>query len=174
MKKYFKMFFSLVVVVIFNTPSFGGSISFTELVSFVDLLLRKNASNFCFEQYIKEASYMYDLDPLLLKAIIKHESNFNPYAVSYKGAMGLMQLMPETARLLKISDPWDPRENILAGARYYRILLDRFHGDHYKALLAYHAGPEAVKRGHIPRESFRYARKVLRTWRKYKRKGGSL
>nr|WP_279614539.1 lytic transglycosylase domain-containing protein [Thermosulfurimonas dismutans] len=129
--------------------------------------------NYSIETYIEEAAYVYDLDPLLLKAIIKHESNFNPYAVSYKGAIGLMQLMPETIEFLKVRDPWDPRENIFAGARYYRMLLDRFNGDHYKALLAYHAGPEAVRKGRIPRESHKYATQVLMTWKKY-RKGGVL
>ncbi len=155
---------------------------FQELVSFTKKLVNNRITNihkfvnynYSIDTYIEEAAYVYDLDPLLLKAIIKHESNFNPYAVSYKGAMGLMQLMPETVKLLKVRDPWDPRENIFAGARYYRMLLDRFHGDHYKALLAYHAGPEAVKKGCIPRESRRYAQKVLRTWKKYQKQGGVL
>ncbi len=155
---------------------------FQELLSFTKQLIDNRITNihelvnynYSIDTYIKEAAYVYDLDPLLLKAIIKHESNFNPYAVSYKGAIGLMQLMPETVKLLKVRDPWDPRENIFGGARYYRMLLDSFHGDHYKALLAYHAGPEAVKKGCIPRKSHRYAQKVLRTWEKYQKQGGVL
>jgi soluble lytic murein transglycosylase-like protein len=79
-----------------------------------------------------------------VKAIIKAESDFNPQAVSSAGAQGLMQLMPETARDLGVSEPFDPRENILGGVRYFRGLLDQFHGSVPLALAAYNAGPNRI------------------------------
>lgn len=147
---------------------------FTMLLNLTKQLLSdyRNYNNYKFETYIEEAAALYNLDPNLLKAIIKIESDYDPYAVSPAGAIGLMQLMPATAKTLKVQNPWDPRENIFAGARYYRMLLDRFHGDHFKALLAYHAGPDAVKKGRIPRASYKYAKRVLKTWKKYNKEGG--
>ncbi|WHZ17015.1 MAG: Soluble lytic murein transglycosylase [Nitrospira sp.] len=86
----------------------------------------------------------YGLDPALLRAVIKVESNFNPQAVSSKGAIGLMQLMPLTAAAFHVLDPFDPNENIRAGAALLRRLLDRFGGDLSLALAAYHAGETRV------------------------------
>ncbi|MCC2641834.1 MAG: protein of unknown function, putative Lytic transglycosylase [Nitrospira sp.] len=88
----------------------------------------------------------YALDPALLHAVIKVESNFNPQAVSPKGALGLMQLMPLTATALDVLDPFDPNDNIRAGAALLRRLLDRFEGDLSLALAAYHAGERRVSR----------------------------
>ncbi|MDR4478594.1 MAG: lytic transglycosylase domain-containing protein [Nitrospira sp.] len=87
----------------------------------------------------------YALDPALLQAVIKVESNFNAAAVSSKGAIGLMQLMPLTAAALHVLDPFDPRDNIRAGAALLRRLLDRFGGDLTLALAAYHAGEKRVR-----------------------------
>ena len=84
------------------------------------------------------------LDPAVLKAVIRQESAFNPCAVSPKGAMGLMQIMPGTAERFHVSDPFNVEENVLAGARYLKELLGRFHGDLKLALAAYNAGPERV------------------------------
>jgi soluble lytic murein transglycosylase len=107
----------------------------------------------------------YALDPALLQAVIKVESNFNPRAVSSKGALGLMQLMPLTAAALHVLDPFDPRDNIRAGAALLRRLLDRFGGDLPLALAAYHAGERRVSQA-VGAESFPgtqlYVERVLR------------
>ncbi len=99
-----------------------------------------------YDELIREAERIYDVEFSLLKAIMKVESNFNPRAVSKKGAAGLMQIMPRNFAALHISDPFDPRENILGGARYIRRMLDRFNGEVPLALAAYNAGPEVVVR----------------------------
>jgi len=104
------------------------------------------------------------LDPRLVESLIRVESDFDPQAVSSKGAVGLMQLMPETARLYGATDPWDVEQNVKAGTAYLRDLLYHFNGDVRKALAAYNAGPAAVKRhGGVPPypETRRYVRKVL-------------
>jgi soluble lytic murein transglycosylase-like protein len=92
----------------------------------------------------QEASLLYGLPVSLIQALIKVESNFVPWAVSPKGAMGLMQLMPGTAAFLGVRDAFDPRENILGGCRYLRLLLDYFGGSLPLALAAYNAGHERV------------------------------
>jgi soluble lytic murein transglycosylase-like protein len=86
------------------------------------------------------------LDPRLVHAVVNVESSYNPVARSTKGAMGLMQLMPATARSLQVDDPYDPEQNLRGGTVYLRRLLDRFDGDLELALAAYNAGPEAVDR----------------------------
>lgn len=97
-----------------------------------------------FDHIITKASERHGVSFPLLKAIIKVESNFNPKAVSKKGAKGLMQLMPENIRSLKVKDPFDPVENIMGGAKYIRKLLDRFDGELQLSLAAYNAGPSQV------------------------------
>ncbi len=124
-----------------------------------------------YDSYIKKVGNRYNVDPNLIKAVIKAESSFNRYAVSKKGAKGLMQLMPETARELRVKDPFDPKENIDGGTRYLRKLLDTFKGDLALTLAAYNAGPTLVKRyNRIPRipETLNYVKKVLRQYRAYK------
>ena len=112
----------------------------------------------------------YALDPALLRAIIHVESNFNPMAVSSKGARGLMQLMPVTATALHVLNPFDPGENIRAGAAEIRRLLDRFDGDVRLALAAYHAGESRVVQSvGIPplRSTQAYIEKVLQVHTAY-------
>ena len=102
-------------------------------------------------QLIDEASKSAGVDPRLVTAVVGRESGFNPTAVSPVGAQGLMQLMPQTARYLGITDPFDPRQNVFAGAKYLRKLLDTFAGDLDLTLAAYNAGPGAVARyGGVP------------------------
>ena len=109
-------------------------------------------------------SHREHLDPALIRAVIRAESNWSPRAVSRAGAMGLMQLMPGTARLMGVRNAFDPEENIRGGVAYLRAQLDRFGRLDY-ALAAYNAGPEAVeKHGGIPpfRETRDYVRRILR------------
>jgi len=123
-----------------------------------------------FADEILESSKKYDLDPALVKAVISVESGFKSTAKSHAGAMGLMQLMPSTARGLGVTDPFNPAQNIDAGCRYLKIQLDRF-GDIKLALAAYNAGPGNVKKyGGIPpfAETQRYVKKVLSRWEDYK------
>jgi soluble lytic murein transglycosylase-like protein len=96
------------------------------------------------EPIILEAARSYRLPVALIHALIKAESNFVPWAVSPKGAMGLMQLMPGTATFLGVTDPFCPRQNILAGCRYFRLLLDFFCDSIPLALAAYNAGYQRV------------------------------
>lgn len=95
---------------------------------------------------IEAAASRHNVDPNLVRAVIKVESNFNPRAVSRKGAMGLMQLMPDTARQLNVAHPFDANENVDAGVRHLRSLLDSFGGDVRLSLAAYNAGSKAVQR----------------------------
>jgi soluble lytic murein transglycosylase-like protein len=118
-------------------------------------------------KFIRTASERYGLDPELIRAIIKVESSFNPYAVSEKGAMGLMQLMPETAEEMQVGEPFEAKENIMGGSRYLRKLLNMFDGDLRLGLAAYNAGPNKVlKNRSIPKipETEQYVKKVMREY----------
>lgn len=99
-----------------------------------------------YDQIIAHYSRLYDVDPELVKIVIRKESQFNPRAVSSSGAIGLMQLMPETARSLGIKDPFNPRENIKGGVKFLSRLIHMFGEDLELALAAYHAGPGLVRR----------------------------
>jgi soluble lytic murein transglycosylase len=124
-----------------------------------------------FDRFISDASAQTGVDSRLLKAMIKAESDFNPRAVSRKGAMGLMQIMPENFKMLDLQNPFDPWQNIRAGARYFQQLYERFNGKLALSLAAYNAGPTAVDRyKRIPpyKETEEYVRRVLRYYRTFK------
>ncbi|PLX77988.1 MAG: lytic transglycosylase [Desulfuromonas sp.] len=126
------------------------------------------------KDYIERYANFYRLEEALVQAVIKVESDFNPYAVSRKGALGMMQLIPTTAQMLDVRDPLDPEENIRGGSRYLRMMLDQFKGDLDLALAAYNAGPTAVRSyGGIPpyNETIRYVDKVKRYLNLYRRSG---
>lgn len=123
-----------------------------------------------YEWIINQASKRFQLDPSLIKAVIKAESDFNHRAVSNKGAQGLMQLMPGTADAMDVDDPFNPEENIFGGARYLSLMLERFKNDKKLALAAYNAGPEKVQdyRGVPPfPETVAFIDKVLRYYKEY-------
>jgi soluble lytic murein transglycosylase-like protein len=120
---------------------------------------------------IDEASRLYQLPESFLRAVMRVESDFNPTVVSRAGAMGPMQLMPKTARSMGVSDPFDARQNILGGARYLRILANRFRGDLVLTVAAYNAGEGAIdKYNGIPpyKETQRYVRRVLKHYYAYR------
>ncbi|HEA47400.1 MAG TPA: lytic transglycosylase domain-containing protein [bacterium] len=124
-----------------------------------------------FDLSIKELAEKHNLDPLLVKAVIKVESDFEVAALSKKGAQGLMQLMPQTARHLGVKDVWDPHHNIEGGVKYLRKMFDKFNNNLSLALAAYNAGPNKVKRyGGVPPypETQRFVRKVISYYQYYK------
>jgi soluble lytic murein transglycosylase-like protein len=122
-----------------------------------------------YDSIIEKAAISASVEANLLRAVIVVESGFNPRAVSKRGAVGLMQLMPATASRFGVSNPYDPRENVHAGARYLKFLIDRFGQDVRLALAAYNAGEEAVDRngGKIPpfTETMAYVPRVLKIYR---------
>jgi soluble lytic murein transglycosylase-like protein len=121
-----------------------------------------------FERLIERGAAAAHVDPSLVAAVAQAESAFDPSATSRTGAAGIMQLMPDTARALGVTDPYDPAANIQGGATYLRELLDRFGGDVRLAVAAYNAGPGAVERyGRVPpyAETQEYVTRVLDAFR---------
>jgi soluble lytic murein transglycosylase-like protein len=118
---------------------------------------------------IAKASRRYGVEVGLIKAVVKAESNFNPNAVSHAGARGLMQLMPATARSLGVNDSFDPEQNVMAGTRFLRDLLDRYNGNMDSALAAYNWGPGNVDKrpDHMPRETREYLARVKQLYNSY-------
>jgi len=135
------------------------------------------ASNRSYLDIIRRHATSYQLEEALVKAVIKVESDYQPRVVSRKGAQGLMQLIPQTAKDLKVSNPFDPYENIRGGSEYLRMMLDLFNNDVELALAAYNSGPSTVKRyGGIPPydETQKYVKKVKRYLDYYRQVGDPL
>ncbi len=128
-----------------------------------------------FHDIILEAASRYQVDAALIKAVIRVESSYNPNAVSHKGAMGLMQLMPETARDLGVKNTFNPEDNINGGVRHLKKLMEEFQGDLRLALAAYNAGTRWVKKYQdIPpfRATRRYVKKVFEYYHFYRQEMG--
>lgn len=141
----------------FQTPSFPP----------VSLLNSKASRNENIDAIVNEAAQQYNVPSKLIQAVIKQESNFNSGAVSQSGASGLMQLMPETANSLGVDDPFDPKQNIFAGTKYLKQMLDKYDGDVKLALAAYNAGPGNVdKFGGIPpfKETIHYVKNITNSF----------
>ena len=125
-----------------------------------------------YDEIIDQVAEIFEVESSLITAIIKAESDFNHNAVSRKGAEGLMQIMPDTASLMELDDPFNPKENIIAGTRYLSLLLKRFKNNKTLALAAYNAGPETVEtyKGVPPfHETKDFIHKVLHYYRQYNR-----
>ncbi|HPI94163.1 MAG TPA: lytic transglycosylase domain-containing protein [Deltaproteobacteria bacterium] len=125
---------------------------------------QKKYSRTQYDNLITSVARNQGMNPSVIKSIIEVESGYNPYARSSKGAMGLMQLMPQTAQDLGVTDPWDPMENITGGTKYISWLIRKYNGNLMLALAAYNAGPSAVDSyGGIPpyQETADYVRNVL-------------
>jgi soluble lytic murein transglycosylase-like protein len=124
-----------------------------------------------YDAAIREAAQLYQLPEALIRAVIRQESDFNPYSVSSSGAIGLMQMLPATASSMMVADPFDPRQSILGGTRFLRILANTFNGDLVLTIAAYNAGSGAVIRyGGVPPfdETQHYVRQVLRYYYEYR------
>jgi len=130
-----------------------------------------NSAEHLFQPIVLKAANRHKVDPAMVMAIIMAESSYNPKAISKKGAKGLMQLMPTTARSLGVKDIFDPEHNINAGVRYFKKLLNQFDGDIELALAAYNAGSRKVRehRGIPPFKATKYyVKKVIKYYRYYK------
>ncbi len=156
-----------------NVPNHSGFRRvFRESVSPLSRQTYTSTSNF--EDFIISASARHSIDPHLIRAVIKTESDFNSNARSPKGAMGLMQLMPDTARQHNVLDAYNPLDNIEGGVRHLRLLLSRYRGNLELSLAAYNAGINAVERyGGIPpyAETRQYVQRVLRFYDGYRETG---
>jgi len=146
-----------------NEPQKGSGVASSNTKNYS---LSTKASDY--DAIVNEAATKYGVDPKFIKCVIQQESGFNPNATSWCGAMGMMQLMPGTAKSLGVKNAYDPRENIMGGVKYIKQQLDRFGGDKEKALAAYNAGPGAVQKyGGVPpyRETQNYVKNIMGMYR---------
>lgn len=186
MKKNLPIFYLITLVtcyfLLITCPAWAGIYSYTDekgqlYVTYHEEGLTIKTKEDGFDLFIKKLAEKHNLDPLLVKAVIKVESDFEVEALSRKGAQGLMQLMPQTARDLRVKDVWDPHHNIEGGVRYLRKMIDKFNNNWSLALAAYNAGPNKVKEyGGIPPypETQRFVRKVISYYRYYKAQSNAL
>jgi hypothetical protein len=154
-----------------SRPSFSKASVWRQHGNGFDFPSHFSADPSLYDQHIRIVSLRYGIDPFLVKAMIRTESDFDRYAISRHGAQGLMQLMPGTARDLNVINPFDPRENIDGGVRYLRAILDSFDGNLPLSLAAYNAGPNLVKRcQRIPAipETVEYVKRVLYHYKGYR------
>ncbi len=160
------------VLIFTNVPNHGG---YQRVIRESNgRISAESLGNDSYDDLIRSASGRHNVDPDLVRAVIKAESDFRSDARSRKGAMGLMQLMPETARLHNVADAFDPNANVDGGVRHLKMLLERYHGDLQLSLAAYNAGSAAVeKHGGIPpfNETKEYVRRVLRFYEAYRLAG---
>lgn len=151
----------------------NGSVHFTNTPtsSQFTLYMKEGGSKRSLGDLIRSYADRYKLEEALVKAVIKVESDYNPRAKSAKGALGMMQLLPETAKDMGVRDPFDTEDNIRGGSRYLRLMLNQFNNELELALAAYNAGPGAVKRhGGIPpyEETRNYVDRVKKYLRIYR------
>ena len=146
---------------------------FVDVLNEVNKAARKSRSNISgktsyteLQDVIDSCAEKYNVDSELIRAMIQVESGWNTDAVSNKGAQGLMQLMPRTAAMFGVSDPFDAEQNIEGGVRYISDLTDKYRGDIEKALAAYNAGPARVDSGNIPEVSKRYVKNIMSIYRR--------
>ena len=166
-------------VIFTNVPTTGGyTLIYDELEEEYFTYEQYYYTTGAYDDIISNAALIYGVDPLLIKAVIKTESNFDPYAVSNKGACGLMQLIPETAARFGVSDVYDPKANIYGGTQYLSWLMAYFQGDLELVLAAYNAGENAVEKYNrqIPpyKETINYVKKVFKFLDYYKSRPLSL
>jgi len=162
-----------------NAPSAGNCREYTLTAPSIfkgTLITRGSGNPSAYDAEIAQVARRYQIDASLIKAVIHAESDFDHRALSSKGAQGLMQLMPETARELNVRNPFNPKENIDGGTRYLRQLLYSFNGKLNLSLAAYNAGPGLLARtGAIPKipETQNYVAKVMRHYKTYKQRSGN-